>query len=62
VKKANVNIFDFVRVQQAGGDLSSIKFSSKKKLRQNTKKPGRRFPLEEAKKDELLAAMLIQLY
>ena len=62
MKEANVNIFDFVRVQQAGGDLSCIKFASKKKLRQNTKKPGRKFPLGEAKKDELLAAMLIQLY
>jgi hypothetical protein len=51
-----------MRVQQTGGDVNAIRFSSKAKLRQDTKKKGRRFPLEEAKKDELLAAMLIPLY
>jgi hypothetical protein len=63
VKKANVNIFDFVRVQQAGGgDLSAIKYPSKTKLRRDMQEnPYRRFPLKKAKANELLTAMLIKV-
>jgi hypothetical protein len=62
VKQANVNIHDFVRVQQTGGDVSVIKFSSKAKLRQDMRdSPDRRFPLRRAKANELLNAMLIKV-
>ena len=42
--------------------MSKIKFSSYKALQNNISKGrGRKFPLERAKEDELLAAMLINL-
>jgi hypothetical protein len=62
VKKANVNIFDFVRVQKAGGDLGAIRYPSKTKLRRDMQEnPYRRFPLKKAKANELLKAMLIKV-
>lgn len=49
-------------MQKAGGDVSKIKFSSYQALRSNIRNNWRRrFPLERAKEDELLKAMLITL-
>jgi hypothetical protein len=63
VKKASVNVFDFVHVQQAGGgDLSALRYPSKTKLRRDMQEnPYRRFPLKKAKANELLKAMLIKV-
>lgn len=62
VNKANVNIHDFVRVQQAGGNLNGIRYPSKASLRRNMQENrGRRFPLKKAKENEFLKAMLIEL-
>jgi hypothetical protein len=49
-------------VQKTGGDVSKIKFTSYKALRNNINNNWRRrFPLQKAKEDELLKAMLITL-
>lgn len=62
IKRAYVNIHDFVRVQKTGGDVSKIKYTSYKALRNNISSDWRRrFPLERAKGDEVLKAMLIKL-
>jgi hypothetical protein len=62
IKRAYVNIHDFVRIQKAGGDVSKIKFRSYSALQGNIcSDRHRRFPLHRAKADELLAAMLITL-
>lgn len=62
MKQANVNIHDFVRVQQAGSDLSTVKFSSNAALRRDIRdNPSRRFPLYRAKENELVEAMLINI-
>lgn len=62
IKNANVNIHDFVRTQQAGGDVSIIKYPTSKALRLDMHNyPERRFPLGEAKGDELIEAMLIRV-
>jgi len=61
VKNAKVNIYDFVRVKKTGGKLSAIKFSSKTKLRQDAMRLGRKFPLQVAKTNEFLTAMLIDV-
>jgi len=62
VKLAHVNIHDFVRVQQDGGNLSAVKFPSKAKLRLDIKSSrDRTFPLKRAKANEFLKAMLIHV-
>lgn len=62
IKSANVNIRDFVRVQQAGGDVSTIKYKTFRALRSDMQvNPERRFPIRRAKADELIAAMLINI-
>lgn len=62
IKTAHVNIRDFVRVQQAGGDVSTIKYSTFAALRHDMQiNPSRRFPIRKAKSDDLLAAMLINV-
>jgi len=46
IKRAYVNIHDFVRVQKAGGDVSKIKFCSYRVLKSDIcGNWGRRFPL-----------------
>lgn len=62
IKTAHVNIRDFVRVKQAGGDVSTIKYPSFAALRRDMQiNPGRRFPIHKAKSDEFLAVMLINI-
>jgi len=62
VRRSYVNIHDFVDVQKAGGDVSKIKFPSYKALQNDIRKDWRRaFPLQRAKADELLKAMLIKV-
>ena len=62
IKGARVNIHDFVRVQQNGGDINSYKFPSYSALRRDIlNNPGRRFPLKKAKTSEFLNVMLINL-
>lgn len=62
IKSANVNIRDFVRVQRAGGDVSTIKYRTFTALRRDMQvHPERRFPIHRAKADELMAAMLINI-
>lgn len=62
IKNANVNIHDFVRTQEAGGDVSIIKYPTNKVLRSDMRKNReRRFPLDEAEKDELIEAMLVRV-
>ena len=60
IKGAHVNLHDFVRVQQNGGDINSYKFPSYSALRRDIlNNHGRRFPLSKAKASEFLSAMLI---
>lgn len=60
IKTAHVNIRDFVRVKQAGGDVSTIKYPTFAALRRDMHiNPSRRFPIYKAKSDEFLAVMLI---
>jgi hypothetical protein len=62
VRKANVNIYDFVHVHQTGGDMSSVKFPSNAALRRDMRdNPGRRFPLHRAKENWLVEAMLVNM-
>jgi hypothetical protein len=62
IKGARVNIHDFVRVQQNGGDINAYKFRSYAALRSDIlNNPGRRFPLRKAKISEFLSVMLINL-
>jgi hypothetical protein len=62
IKSVKVNIYDFVRVKQMGGDVSSIKYRGYRALRQDmVDNPKRRFPLHRAKADELLEVMLVTL-
>jgi hypothetical protein len=62
IRSAYVNIHDFVRVQQFGGDVREIKFPTYKALRNVIRNdPSKRFPLKEAKGIELLEVMLIKL-
>lgn len=60
IKSAHVNIHDFVRVQQSGGDMRPFKFRSYKALRQDIfDNPSRRFPLWKAKQSEFIGVMLV---
>ncbi|KAM0705865.1 hypothetical protein Q7P35_007225 [Cladosporium inversicolor] len=62
IKGARVNIHDFVRVQQNGGDINAYKFRSYSALRgEILNNPGRRFPLRKAKTSEFLSVMLVNL-
>jgi hypothetical protein len=62
INGARVNIHDFVRVQQNGGDINAYKFRSYAALRSDIlNNPGRRFPLRKAKISEFLSVMLINL-
>lgn len=62
IKNVHVNIHDFVQAQQFGGDMNAIKFASYDALQNDLRKhKTRRFPLQRAKADELLMAMLIHL-
>jgi hypothetical protein len=62
IKGSRVNIHDFVRVQQNGGDINAYKFRSYAALRSDIlNNPGRRFPLRKAKISEFLSVMLINL-
>lgn len=59
-----MNIWDLLQAR-ADGNLPVRKFQSKKELRLDLKKPGRRFPLEKLKRSEkdnkLLTALLITI-
>lgn len=62
IKGAHVNIHDFVRVQQHGGDINDYKFRSYSALRRDIlNNPRKRFPLKRAKTSEFLSVMLINL-
>lgn len=62
IKGAHVNIHDFVRVQQHGGDIDDYKFRSYGALRRDIlNSPGKRFPLRKAKTSEFLSVMLTNL-
>ena len=62
VKLSSINIHDFVCVQEAGGDVSAVKFPTNEALRDDIKKSrDRRFPLHMAKDNVFLTAMLIDV-